>query len=532
MANITVKNPKLVANTAGTAISAWSIGANLAWSPSLTSAQSNSVDGSYGGAGDNTFYQVNVFSDFASSVSHRIKVNVAGAILPLKITVMFGTVTATTITAAGVQFITATAAGNATLSFDILQGAANLEYITDATLLDIKSISAATNSYFQPVYNPIWFDVTSINTAQANFKYVFDVFTGATTTGNSLARIKLLPRPGGSSNCIFSPARVLESYLSYDVRIQNIVVPTNSANHVTPYTIKFGEEFGVLTTGTTVYSALTTFSAYTFNGVLQYEQVPTWNPNLYFPGDATRLFLTNQPRTGVYIKNTTDRGTLSFCQLNLTGLSTSLVTYQNSGGTKTYKLAHTGITSQIVHLPSGIWNLNNIPNSGTTVNINTDYKYTLQVTAGAGVYTEALLYLIDDRCSKYSTVRIQFLNRFGGFDYFNFNLVSKKSISIKRGEYRKVLDYNYQLGDRGNTVLDVDGQYSYKAQSDWVTDEEAAWLEELFTTNEAYVINSDGTATPIIIEDTTYDIKKSLNDKLFNLSISYQVASKYNGQRN
>ena len=113
----------------------------------------------------------------------------------------------------------------------------------------------------------------------------------------------------------------------------------------------------------------------------------------------------------------------------------------------------------------------------------------------------------------------------------NMNLVSKKTLTVNRDTYRKVLGYNYALGDRGSTVLDIDGGYSYKVQSDWINDEESVWLQELISSNEVYVINSDGTATPIVLDENSYEIKNSLNDKLFNISISYTLASKLNSQR-
>src|ERR1035437_7710612 len=92
-----------------------------------------------------------------------------------------------------------------------------------------------TPTHVTPVYNPFYYDVTSTHTTQPNFKYVFDVYTGTTGTGTLQARIKLLPRPG-AANCIFSPARILESFLSYDQNIQNIIAATNSKNHIIPNT--------------------------------------------------------------------------------------------------------------------------------------------------------------------------------------------------------------------------------------------------------------------------------------------------------
>jgi hypothetical protein len=386
-----------------------------------------------------------------------------------------------------------------------------------------------------PAYNSFYFNVTSTNTAQPNYKYVFSVFSGSTGAGNPMSTIKLLPRPGGSANCIFSPARVLESLVSYDARIQNIIAVTNSLNHITSYCIRFGEEYGSLNTGVTVFSSITSATGYIFNGVKQYEQLPSWKYNDYVLTGSTSKFLTNQPRSGVFIKNNTDRGTLSYMQSIDGGnpLSSALVltTYQTSGGSIQYIGNYaTGFTGQnILHVPSGIWNLNNA-GLGTIVNQLTDYKYDLFISASTQI-SERILYKINLRCTKYDTVRIQFLNRLGGFDYFNFNLVSRKTVNVTRNSFKKVLDYNYQLGDRGTTILDIDGNYTFTVQSDWVNQNESNWLEELVTSNEVYIINSDGTSYPIIIDDNSVEIKKSINDKLLTYQFSYSSANKINGQR-
>src|SRR3972149_6660189 len=218
MANISILNPTLLDNGTGSPFTNWGIGANAAWTPSDTYPLSNGADGAYSISGDNTLFQNNVFTDFGTSTSHIIEINIAGAISPFA----------------------------------------------------------------------IYVNVLSVFYSFPNYKYVFDIFTGNTGGGNAQARVKLLPRPGSTGNCIFSPARILESYLGCDARIQNIVEPTNSNKHMIPYILKIGEEYGTLNTGVTIYSALTFFSGYTFNGVNQYEQIPSWNYSDYLMGGSTK----------------------------------------------------------------------------------------------------------------------------------------------------------------------------------------------------------------------------------------------------
>ena len=90
---------------------------------------------------------------------------------------------------------------------------------------------------YQPVYNPIYTEVSSNLTSQEAFSFLFDVYVN----GAFVTRDRLLPRPG-TTRAIYSPARVLESYVSYDLT-QNITDVTTSVNCIDKYEIRFGEEY-------------------------------------------------------------------------------------------------------------------------------------------------------------------------------------------------------------------------------------------------------------------------------------------------
>lgn len=90
---------------------------------------------------------------------------------------------------------------------------------------------------YQPVYNPIYTEVSSNLTSQEAFSFLFDLYVN----GTFVTRDRLLPRPG-TTRAIYSPARVLESYVSYDLT-QNITDVTTSVNCIDRYEIKLGEEY-------------------------------------------------------------------------------------------------------------------------------------------------------------------------------------------------------------------------------------------------------------------------------------------------
>lgn len=506
----------------------------------------------------------------------------------------------------------------------------------------------------QPVYSPLWFNVTSTNTAQPNFKYVFKLYTGTTATGTPLATTKLLARPV-TANCLYNPSRILETVLSYDSNIQNIISATTSHNHITNYVVNFGEEYGLLSTGTTIYSGLSSATSYTFNGVNQYQEIPSWQyqsinmaywnlgtdwsfsgnsivkvagnnsqtivqapmisgrtysvtigqinvtagvvdlilgsntivtgfsgatsvtfsgvtngTQLKWQGYTTTIldfdvaqitidditnpynpirvfpprFLTNQPQD-LNVKNDTDRGTLSFLDTELKTRYWNVWVTEANGNiawTQFSCNAYTGNTpdNRIIHIPSGPWNINNVPASerifgatGTTQIIKpTDTAYLIFLEDITGLNSEYRRFNINKTCSKFETVRLQFLNRLGGFDYVNFDLVSKKTINnINKGTYTKALTYDYVIGDRGKTVIDMNAEINYSVLSDWMSDEESAWMEELVTSPEVYIINSDGTAWPVIIKQNSLTIQKKSFKKLIQYGFDLETSFKVNTQR-
>lgn len=88
-----------------------------------------------------------------------------------------------------------------------------------------------------PVYNPIYTKVSSNQTTQEGFNFLFDLYVN----GIFVTRTNLLPRPG-TTQTIYSPARILESYVNYDLT-QNVVDFTPNTNCMAKYKIVYGEEY-------------------------------------------------------------------------------------------------------------------------------------------------------------------------------------------------------------------------------------------------------------------------------------------------
>ncbi len=116
---------------------------------------------------------------------------------------------------------------------------------------------------FSPVYNPMYFYMSSTLTAQDGFQYVIDVFSAGTS--NRLAHYQLFPRPSDSYG-VGDINQILTSQVSYDFH-QECNVITGATNSYIAYDINIGEEYiqywtftdNQYTTTASTYSGYTSF---------------------------------------------------------------------------------------------------------------------------------------------------------------------------------------------------------------------------------------------------------------------------------
>jgi hypothetical protein len=151
------------------------------------------------------------------------------------------------------------------------------------------------------------------------------------------------------------------------------------------------------------------------------------------------------------------------------------------------------------------------------------------------ILSEVITYKIDYECSRYTPRRFKFLNKKGGWDFFTFTLRSDKQVNIERANYRSSQSsfnstnnrYDYTMGDRGNTTFNVRASDTESVNSNWLSNDEASWLEELFTSPVVFLLENtptDVNEVPINITDTSLLIGKKENRGLINYTITYDYS--------
>jgi len=130
-------------------------------------------------------------------------------------------------------------------------------------------------------------------------------------------------------------------------------------------------------------------------------------------------------------------------------------------------------------------------------------------------------------CSIYETIQLLFINQMGGNEFWYFNKDSKRTVNLDRQEFNKVLAPMYNIGDRGRTVYSVVAKDVWRINTDWISEYDYSYLEQLILSPEVFWIKSNGGSTykhPIVIVNKDYPIKTMLRDGIFNMTLDFEMA--------
>jgi hypothetical protein len=246
--------------------------------------------------------------------------------------------------------------------------------------------------------------------------------------------------------------------------------------------------------------------------------------NIYTNGTASNYTFTNLdntnniysggPRTGSITD--TFPGTIQTC-------SSSLRPFQTSGSL----LLHVGVG------PQNLIDNGNVP----AITGSWDY-YTVKFypRSGSGANTNAtwdpFTFTKQTNCA-YDGKRFAFINNYGVFDYFNFTLATNQSTALDTGLYKQsFVPYStttntvpYNRERRGTNSYYTNITENIQVYSDWLTQEEADWLGQLFYSPNVFV-QEGGIWLPIIITDTQFLTKTNpRSQKNFNYVVNYTLAN-------
>ena len=307
-----------------------------------------------------------------------------------------------------------------------------------------------------------------------------------------------------------------------------------------------------------------------FNGVLQRENYLTLTgddygydleSNLLYLSSTTAnsKFLTNAPTT--QYANVDDYGTFAFLnflpdasllssnpnvynyrvkQFNLTyykndGTNTDesiTQNWSNGGATNFDRLNQSYLYFGC--FPANLRNTSSTFQAIVSANKIEGGYYTIQAENQDG--TLGQIYTINVNCPNtkgYESIRLAWLNQWGAWDYYTFTMKSVRSTSTNRTTYTQMQgtwnDSIYRIDGYkgGKKNFRVNSTEKIQVNTDFVTEADAVWFEELINSQDVYIIKGfDATESapyntitnkyvePVLVTTSSYTRKTIANDKL------------------
>ena len=168
-----------------------------------------------------------------------------------------------------------------------------------------------------------------------------------------------------------------------------------------------------------------------------------------------------------------------------------------------------------------LWNFSPTPVSNLTVD---------------PAFQPLLIKITDGDCNDFSPVQLSWMNSFGFRDYWTFAKRHDRSIDIKRNDYEQnPINYNGTqvdplAGGRGYRTFSQQLTNKYTIRTDWLTDEEAAYLENLFISPDVRANFGDGFISVTLLT-TSYVEKTVRKDQMFQYEIQFKTAYNIKSQR-
>jgi hypothetical protein len=366
--------------------------------------------------------------------------------------------------------------------------------------------------------SPIVFSVFENTAIVANpgFQYVGELYywTGSNTNSASVADYVVAKFPNTSFTGIFDFSRILNSTLQD-------LAQANTSN-VKYFSVDFYTQYlsgSTYITGSHVKSD--SYKILDGYGIFQepigqeiYNKTPFWP--LMTDGPVTQsAFTTNEGVTGVYVGITGDDipTRLKYTSESQTAFITLSGSVTSSQQIQTYPIGAT---------QSGF------PLSGSFS------TYKIQAQSGSVDIGSPITFNIVCE-QKYPNVRIKWKNRFGQFDWFNFNMVSKQSFNTERRVYQPQLgswqgtSLSYQNYDSSVLNYISDSKQAISVQTDWVSEDYNDIFKQLLVSDEIYWIydEANGDLRPITINTQSITFKTGVVDKVIQYGFDFNFGQAY-----
>ena len=370
-----------------------------------------------------------------------------------------------------------------------------------------------------PVGNSDVVVVSSNNTASANFRYVCDV-----SGSLSSARLKCDKLPT-TNNGFFGVSKVVETLIA--PKIPQLTSGWQDGGYAVNTNLTFREEFGsppTVATGGTESASLIAWQA-----AFRQQDYAAYSPSGYQANTIAGATVTVSNRPTSYTLASADHDFLGFL-IKAGSTPVAEIQYNDTSGASARVFTVTGSSNISNYFNMGALGLYNLTAGQTSDSddgsvlfplVGASYTVRLILDDAADDKDRTPTYTITiDNCQRYNDLRVFFRNMYGGVDGYTFTRMNRQRVDVDRKTY------GYNASVYGDDVYDKQWSVTYRdtytLNSDWLTDAEFTWLQEMIYASECW-IQLGTQLVPVVVQTNTYNVRKRVVDKLQQISLDVQV---------
>ena len=352
--------------------------------------------------------------------------------------------------------------------------------------------------------------------ASSSFQYIAELYywTGSESDSGSLSDFTLAKYPNTSLSGIFDFSKIINSTLEDTIEENPSNVVFFKADLYHQY-ISASAFYTSSHVETGVYKAIDGYSIFQEPiGQDIQNKTPHWPIMTDGPAIQTS-FDGNIGRMGIFAWS--GSGNIPDAVIYAGGIQSSSFSITGSADT----------SGQIATFPIG--------NGEADFPLSSSYDFftVTPVKAGSAIGTSIQFNMECEK--KYPNVRIKWKNRFGQFDFLNFNLVSREAFNTDIRTFQRQIGswssptLSYNNYDSSTQNYSADSTQTLTVNSDWLSEDYNEILKQLMVSDEIYWIynESTGDLRPITIKTNSITFKTNVVDKLIQYSFDFEFGQNY-----
>jgi len=299
--------------------------------------------------------------------------------------------------------------------------------------------------------------------------------------------------------------RIVDAYLSYTLPTQGAVnIVTPQANHIKEFYVIFDEYYDNAAGLSTLCTDAAVTSS-TYNSVkASRKDTEAVISSTYDLASTVSKFLTNSPNN--YVQEIFDKEEV--------GLNFFCTAHANVKlGWKVYDAAFNVLGSGLTAAVALSGKYGYLPVNQFAIATDKYIDVWVEDNAGNKISEYFKFKISTKKFAK--TVRVMWLNRLGGWDWFDFNYDYQLIQDEEKFEIKRKLNYGYTASSRAKETVYCDPIQSFLIRSKYVTKAVAEWLFELKSSKQVYMNNVANQYYPLnniemdipLIEDDTHLIQ-------------------------